>query len=123
MIGARALTRLGLLSCLHRVDLALGEGTLTAAELRIALRLVNPAVTGLDDVSVEQLSAMLIETLKSVAPAEWTAAETLLRRTADDPLTAVRAYKLMKKNKSLRQRYRTRKTFPGNQMGFCRGLR
>jgi pimeloyl-ACP methyl ester carboxylesterase len=113
LIGARALSWFGVRSPLARVDFALGVDKLRQGELRLCLRLLDPTTTPDAGASLERFGAMVVETLKSIAPFEWAAAEQLLRHTADDPLTAIRGYKLMKKNGVLRSRYRPRIRFPG----------
>jgi pimeloyl-ACP methyl ester carboxylesterase len=114
VVGPRALTLCGITSRLYRATLPFGPGPLTEAEVRLALRLVDPGAPELESSTLDVLCAALISSLWAELPsADWQIARQLLPMYSDDPLSAVKAYKVFVKNAAIARQYRSRRIFHG----------
>jgi pimeloyl-ACP methyl ester carboxylesterase len=113
LIGARTLGWLGIDSAVTRSILPLTTGPLSREELQRALRLMDPG-TPLDGLTLDELSARALTVLKALATsAEWEVVQQFGPMYSDDPVTTVKAYKVVLKNLSLQQTYRVRTVYPG----------
>ncbi|MGH9348427.1 MAG: alpha/beta fold hydrolase [Vicinamibacterales bacterium] len=114
IIGAGTLERLGITSPVYRATLPFTNGPLAAEELRTALRLLAPGMTWIDSMSLDELCATLVATVKALAPeAEWAMAQKHLPLHGDDPVSAVKAYKVLSKNRSIARHHKVRTVFRG----------
>lgn len=114
LVSGRTLMRLGMRSPLYRATLPIGTGPSTRKELEQALLLVRPGMPGVADMSLDDLCASLVTTVKELAsPAEWADAKRFLPLATGNPVSAVRAFKVLSKNRALGRRHRVRGVLSG----------